>query len=260
MILGLLLSLSLSPASAWDASLLEGARTFRAGALSLGESVRDQPLTAACPADALEVSAQDPRDAAAACRGLRRASAFLESLGVSPKGKVRIVFTEEYPERFVRMGVTPDRVHGFVDPDTLDVYMSPFSRFSGLPKENTLLELGPSEELYLSYVAHEILHALAGQNYGDRSRKMPKILSEYAAYSGQLATMDESLRGKVLEAFRAKRWEPFEGPQDIHLGYHDMNPHGFAVKSYLYHLTPEGAEYLRGALNGTVRETPAPEW
>ncbi|MFA5140227.1 MAG: DUF6639 family protein [Elusimicrobiota bacterium] len=261
--LGPILPLVVSAALAapWDASLLDGAKAFRFGATALEESVRQRSVPAqACPAESLEVSAQDPKDAAIACKGLRRAEAFMASLGYPPKAKVRISFTEDYPERFVKMGVTPDRVHGFVDPDTLDVYMSPFARFSKLPAENTLLDLGASEEMFVSYVAHEILHVLAGQNYGGSSKKMPKILSEYAAYAGQLATMDEPLRQKVLEAFRVRKWEPFEGPQDVNLGYHNMNPHGFAVKSYLYHLTPEGREYLRGALDGTVRETPSPEW
>ena len=202
-----------------------------------------------CGSRWISVYSEEPENNELVCQGFRQGRQFMEALGYHPKKPINLFVVKKFPEK---LGVAEADVHGCVDMDTLDIYMTPFRLFSQLSPDKTLMDVGPGKELYISYVAHEVNHPIAAQNYADTSKKLPKVQAEYIAYASQLATMDEALRQEVLKRFRDKNWDPFEGPSDITLDYHDMNPNGFAVKSYLYFQTPEGKKLVHDYINAKI--------
>lgn len=102
-----------------------------------------------------------------------------------------------------------------------------------------------SPELYRSFVAHEIAHAIANVNFA-----RPPVVSahEYIAYTVQLATMPESLRAAII---RNVDTEGFDHPKEVDEMLLAVDPNLFAVKSYLHFARPQnGALAFEQLLTG----------
>ncbi|MHC4093118.1 MAG: DUF6639 family protein [Planctomycetota bacterium] len=102
------------------------------------------------------------------------------------------------------------------------------------------------EELYRSFIAHEVTHAIADQLFAAGT---PSITAhEYIAYVAQLATMLAILWERILA------WTSVEGFTDEHEiteMYLALSPEHFAVKSYLHHIRPEnGKAFIWRLLTG----------
>lgn len=202
-----------------------------------------------CGRDNVFIVARNERDGQLACAGVTRAISFFKQWNLQSEKPIEIIIAEDISPLRVEQGFSWEIVYGFLDPRDLRVYMGPYALVN---KNSGLMSLPFSEEFYISYVAHEVTHILAQHFYGHACKLMPKEQQEYIAYFSQISTLNPELRKEIIDAFAEKRWEPFAGIHDIHPGYHDMNPAGFAVKSYIYGSTPEGQKVFRDYLAGTV--------
>jgi hypothetical protein len=188
-----------------------------------------------------------------ACQGFNRALRFMAEQGVAPKVPLRIVMAERFPERYQKYGV--ENMHGFYDTDTREVYIKSWRRFAQTPAENTPLGVAPSRELLVSYIAHEAGHHFSVQGYGAAPRLIPRAQGEYISYSLQLATMEGGLREELMRRFRERGRGGFESVSEVSLTLHDMDPQGFAVKSYLFFTAPAGAAALRDMMAAQVPDS-----
>jgi hypothetical protein len=83
-------------------------------------------------------------------------------------------------------------------------------------------------DLYRSFVAHELAHAIAHPNF---VRRPVASAHEYIAYTVQLASMPPALRETVL---RNVPTQAFGHPREIDEVMLAIDPNRFAVKSYLH--------------------------
>lgn len=89
-----------------------------------------------------------------------------------------------------------------------------------------------SRELWQSFVAHELAHAVAATHFSAPAERRPAA-SEYIAAVVQLLAMPQALRGEILAA-----WDPagFAAAEEISILPYEMNPAVFAVKSYRHYV------------------------
>lgn len=141
---------------------------------------------------------------------------------------------------------------GLVTGPGKNIWLQPFSLAREV--ETDLFSEKLDLQSYLSYVVHEVSHVVTLYNYQMRfpGVTMPVEQSEFIAYTAQMSLLPSSIAEKVLSRFQDKRWQPFNDEQEVSQVYHQMNPFGFAVKSYIYAQTDEGEIYMRNILEGRV--------
>jgi len=83
-------------------------------------------------------------------------------------------------------------------------------------------------DLYRSFIAHELAHAIAHPNF---TRRPVTTAHEYIAYTAQIASMPPELRAAV---FYNVRTPGFAHPREIDEVMLALDPNRFAVKSYLH--------------------------
>lgn len=102
-----------------------------------------------------------------------------------------------------------------------------------------------NEVLHQSFIAHEVAHAVADQNF--RISRPSLAAHEYIAYSVQLATMPAPMRGRILKSIKL---DAFEKDKEINETYLNLNPEYFGVKSYLHFMKAEnGTKFYRKLLS-----------
>ncbi|MEK9144614.1 MAG: DUF6639 family protein [Elusimicrobiota bacterium] len=246
---------------------------FRAGTLScLGAGEADwetqagaalKTLAQAGPASGLKeydcgsgevgVFSEDAESAALACEGFQRARRFMTERGYRAGAKLRILAAERFPERYRKqVGDLIDNMHGFYDTDTREVHMKKLGRFLRTPAERTPQGVGPSRELYISYIAHEAAHHISVQAYARAPKLPPRAQGEFISYSVQLETMAEPLRREIVRRFQASGGSAFSGVEAVNDFAHDADPGGFAVRSYLFLKGTDGEAALRAFMEGKV--------
>lgn len=96
-----------------------------------------------------------------------------------------------------------------------------------------VLGVSMTPELYRSFIVHEMAHAVARVNF----KRRPVVSAhEYIAYTVQLATMSDELRGRILDSVDTEAYDHLGEVSDMLLM---LDPHRFAVKSYLHYFRPE---------------------
>jgi len=96
-------------------------------------------------------------------------------------------------------------------------------------KDEVIFGLELDTELYKSMIIHELAHVLAWQNRG--LKPIRREMHEYFAYAIQLALLDETHRSRVI---LSNDVPAFSDRSEITELYYLLNPHFFAVKSYLH--------------------------
>lgn len=111
------------------------------------------------------------------------------------------------------------------------------------------------EELYTSFVAHEVAHAIAEQNFAE-GRSSP-LAHEYLGYVVQLATMDADTRMEILRRYEMPA---FGAMDELSLVYYHLDPHAFGVKAYRhFRRLADPVGFIRGLLSGRVRLGSGPD-
>ncbi|MEK7744578.1 MAG: DUF6639 family protein [Elusimicrobiota bacterium] len=230
-----------------------------AGVLGAAQAARAErglpgkPREYDCGSGEVSVFLEDVESAALACEGFQRARRFMAERGYRAKDRLRILVAERFPERYRKqVGDLLDNMHGFYDTDTREVHMKTLRRFLRTPADRTPQGVGPSRELYISYIAHEAAHHISVQAYARAPKLPPRAQGEFISYSLQLETMAEPLRREIVRRFRASGGSAFSGMEAVNDFSHDADPGGFAVRSYLFLKGTDGEAVLRAFMEGKI--------
>lgn len=191
------------------------------------------------PVDVGEVSSQDRN---LVCEAAKKARAFFRIHGIEIQRKIRIQsHQDEIKNHANHIGLyRANRDH--IDMVTLDHARHHCS-------EKPPFDIRMDEGLYVSFVIHEVAHAIADQNI-TRSASS-RVVQEYLAYVTQFSTMERRAQQKILQKYRVS---PFNGVEDMSLTYYQLDPNAFGVKSFLHYQTlQDKSGFIQGLLSGTIR-------
>jgi len=131
---------------------------------------------------------------------------------------------------------------GFFDPVRDAVVMQPLDDY--LAGDNGGFGEAPTAELWTSFAAHELTHALVHPHL--TTTRGRRVTHEFIAYATQLATLDAATVARIVERYDVGPYGDERGVNDI---VYALAPHRFGVRAYLTVAThPTPAAYLRGRL------------
>jgi len=205
---------------------------------------KTEPLTTACPGldVRIEQEAKRPKELALICQGARRAIEFLDGIAVHQQTRLTIHVTQNLPHGL-------EDAIGCYDWDTQVISVMPLHTCMTedfCPKVFRDLDQG---EIYQSFVAHEVAHAIAAANFEVAT---PSLTSqEYISAVAQMASLPPELRTKILARVKS---EGFEGADRINLLLYQFDPVLFLVESYRHYRAPgNGPEFIHALLSGEIR-------
>jgi len=192
-----------------------------------------------CPASVVRVIAADARDFRDACYGAQAAMTFLAAHGLQPSEPLVLEVTPAMPEE-----AGPTAVGCYLE-QRKRVFMLPYAEFS---KQKTWFNVPIDRDLYRSFAAHEAAHAVAACCF---AIPRPTIQAkEYVAYVAMFATMNASLRARVLRALPGKG---FASENQITAIFYMLDPMRFGAESYRHYMkSKNGAAFLQSVLAGKV--------
>jgi hypothetical protein len=193
-------------------------------------------LIADCGNPLLRVHYGHAIDLRHACEALRRVSAFLlADHGLRMATPIDITFVERAEIAF---GTEHIRVLGLHDRTTRAILITTMTSDWLRQPDRLMFRLPVDEELHVSLIVHELVHALLKDNY--RIAAPGFASDEYLAYAVQLATMEEGTRRRVLAAYEGADFASLDEINDI---IHLANPHEFGVRAYR-HFARDGHAYM----------------
>ncbi|HSD42208.1 MAG TPA: DUF6639 family protein [Burkholderiales bacterium] len=208
------------------------------GLLAGPGAVGPVPHECAAPRNTVALSSSR-QDALDACQGAQAAVAFLGSQGFQVGDRIKIEVVRTLPE-----GAGPAAAGCFVQSGTRVLVLT-YDKFKA---RRTWFTVPVDRRLYQSVATHEVAHALASCNFRIPA---PSIQAkEYIAFVAMFATMSDSHRRKILEAFPG---EGFEDESRMSAIVYMFDPPRFGVEAYRHYLRPEnGPAFLRAILSGSA--------
>ncbi len=199
-------------------------------------------ISSNCPGLSVYVDSKSSKNLALVCDGAEKAHAFFHSHEIEIKRPIHIKLhaagINKYPAHIGLYSSKKDQIDLLTleHAKLLCVRLRPFS-------------MPMNESLYLSFVAHEVAHAIADQNLQKRPSSL--IVHEYLAYVTQFATMDLQPQTEILQHYNL---EPFQGLENMSLTYYKLNPSAFGVKVFLhYQSLPNQSLFIQGLLSGLIK-------
>ncbi len=180
-----------------------------------------------CPEVDAVVHYGNRQDATTACAAAEDSLAFMATHGfvIDRPLLIRVVEPVTWIEcrcAFGRFDATENRVE-----------VLPYASCQHLASNTGVFGIPLTRELYRSFFAHEIAHAVAHWNFRVPS---PGVAAhEYIAYTTQLATMTPRLRSEILARFDVAA---FTCDQEISEVYLALSPEQFAVNAYQHFQQP----------------------
>lgn len=182
-------------------------------------------------------------DALAVCAAVRDTNTFMRSHGFDVDIPITVTVVEAAVEPHNA------RVIAKYDATTSAISISAFNHCCQMFRSDCIFGEKMSRELYRSFIAHEVAHAIAQNNF--RIPHPSVAAHEYIAYLVQLATMEQALRNRILGRFNH---EPFTGDQEISELFFALGPEIFAIKSYRHFAkSGNGDAFIQRLLNGHFR-------
>lgn len=213
--------------------------------LTLAAYPLSSPAVAQVTCSVVEISVVDaqPDDAEMVCEIAADVSRFMQRYGAHAPPRPTTVHVVERLSRapFASTIGTFDAAHNRIEILTYTAArrVMPTRPAFGIPM---------NRDLYRSFVAHEIAHAVAHPNV---VRGQAVAVHEYVAYTAQLATMSPALRDAVLCNVPT---QAFTHPREIDEVMLALDPNRFAVKSYLHFVrVDEEARSFDQLLTGRFR-------
>lgn len=213
----------------------------------LGISVDSNPVAAVeapppyCRAIFVDLESVPSKDQGLVCDGVEKAYAFFRTHGVEVKRPIHIRLhkngIKNHPAHIGLYGAKKDYIDLLTSKHAQDLCarLQPF-------------DMQMNEPLYVSFVVHEVTHAIVDQNL--KSRPSSLIVHEYLAYVAQLATMEERPQAEILQRYDLA---PFTGLADMSPIYYGLNPSAFAVKAFRhYQSLPEQSRFIQNLLSGDI--------
>lgn len=209
--------------------------------------------SADCGSEKIKIYTSEPEFLENVCDSIASAKKFFENLNIESDVSIELHISDSLQEGIIDESITFERVFGFVHPETLIAYMASWQTTQTM--HDNFHGYSFQKAHYDSIIAHEVGHIISLRHYQKlfNMELMPKEQAEYLSYALQLEAMPKELRDELVDNFP---WPMFEDVQEINLGYHDLNPYGFAVKSYLYFNTPLGLSYANLILQTQVPRNP----
>lgn len=182
-------------------------------------------------------------DADLICRSIERTADLMGEMGFNTDTPIRIEVSDQIPL------VYDTASYGFYDCQQnrielleLEALKTPLHRIKPFGLE-------VSDQLYASLVAHEVSHAYIDANAPDKGLSLSA--HEYIAYVVQLSVLPDKMRTEIIDRIDLPAFGHESEITDLYL---QLNPEGFAVKSWLHYRQPDnGNRFIdkilaRGAL------------
>lgn len=171
---------------------------------------------------------EEPEEIKCICETARAAITFLESIGLETTDVITIRLSEHLP---------PHQLHNLVgcyNPKSREVALLTYSKVVALAQQNkSMLDSAISEEVWCSYAAHELAHAVSDQYINSATNN--HMAGEYIAVVTQLAVLTPASREKILKKF--PDIEAYKSRSEMSVYYYLFAPMEFAVKCYLHFLS-----------------------
>lgn len=221
--------------------------TFTGTILSLSLSISTGTESIRCVDTDVIIFGGNGRDASTACKGATQAIDVLAHIGLTSRRPITI----HIEDRMEQIQGVP--VIGFYDSESVQIRVaSRFALNAGMT-DATLFDLPINEPLYASVFAHEVTHAVIDSAVGDEPvhRWQPtRAAQEYVAYSIQLATLPDELRGRILNRITVSG---FDAPVNVTETYLALAPNRFAVSAYRHFIDVDDRE---GFVHQFLEESP----
>lgn len=192
-----------------------------------------------CPAASAVIISPTDADAVDVCRGAEAATTFFRSVDLKVGKAIAIEIVTEMPRPFSKSAAG-----GFLEGPRRVLVLS----YEQFVANKTWLRLPIDRRMYRSVASHEVAHALAFDNFRVTG---PTIeAKEYVAYVAMFATMSESQRRAVLDAFPG---DGFDDEMKMSTAIYLMDPMRFGVEAYRHYLRQEnGKSFLYAVLAGAA--------
>ena len=166
---------------------------------------------------------EEPEEIKCVCETARAAIVFLKTLGLEATDVVTIRIVDHFPSHQTH------NLLGCYYPESREVELLNYSKAVELSQKNkSMLGIGMSEEIWCSYAAHELAHAVSNQHINPASKN--HLAGEYIAVVTQLAVLSHETREKILDKF--PNIEAYKSRAEMSVYYYLFAPNEFAVKCY----------------------------
>ena len=168
------------------------------------------------------------QDMACICETARATIAFLKKLGLETTEVITIKLVDDFPSQPMQSLI------GSYNPASREVSLRAYAAVEKLSRsQESTLRIEINEDLWCSYAAHELAHAISSQ-YLD-----PEIndhtAGEYISAVTQLAVLTPESRQQMLQAYQDI--EAYQSMHEISILYFLFAPNAFAVKCYLHFIS-----------------------
>jgi hypothetical protein len=166
---------------------------------------------------------EGPEEIKCVCETARATVTFLKTLGLETTDVITIKLVDHLP---------PHQMHNIVgcyNSDSSEVDLLTYPKAVELSQKNkSMLGIGISEEIWCSYAAHELAHAVSNQHINPATKN--HLAGEYIAVVTQLAVLSHETREKILDKF--PNIEAYKSRAEMSAYYYLFAPNEFAVKCY----------------------------
>ncbi len=210
----------------------------------------EEGLSRNCPAIFVDVDTVSSKDLALVCDGAKKAHAFFRSHGIEFKRQIHI--------NLHMTGIKNQPVHiGLygAKKDHIDLLTLEHAKYQSAKQPPFGMQM--NESLYVSFVVHEVAHAIADQNFKNGTSSL--IVHEYLAYVAQLATIEPHSQADILQRYDL---EPFTSLENMSQIYFELNPSAFGLKAFKhYQSLSEQSQFIQDLLSGVIKpEDQQLEW
>ncbi len=195
-----------------------------------------QEVRIACPDTPITFVYDQPVETRCLCTTITAAIAFLKSLGLETTETITIRMVEKLQD------LKQNDLFGAYNAKTREVSILTYAKLEEYSrKEKKVLGVPFNEDVWCSFAAHELAHAISEPFLGRQMKD--HVDGEYISVVTQLRVLSPETRKKVLTTF--KDVEPYQSREEMSLLYYLMAPDRFSVKCYLHFLSLKNpAEFI----------------
>lgn len=218
---------------------LIGIRLLLIAALWLVNVPGHSSTRVACPVPGVTVFSERADEGELACQAVGTTLTFMRRRGF----RVDTEFTIDLVDRPLSLHGT--EVKGTYDSRSFHIEVPSFPQAQMMAQRHPPFRMSMNHRMWQSFVAHEVAHAVAQANF--QVSKPSLEAHEYVAYVVQLATLPDTLRKQLLEAFDNSA---FQHERQISRIFLELDPEVFAVKAYLHYVAqPDPPAFFQRLLN-----------